>query len=148
MYEQFFEDPSNCKIWPDDFDKSTLPNDRWTPAEAAQILLNHIHNPHQALAHFVTEFPKSGYEPKDNTQIRNNVVDEKSPICNPYEVVPINSTLIDCDEQDGEASNSEDLNSHESTDSSESMWDEKDAEASNSEDLNSDESTDSSESLL
>ena len=121
MYEQFFEDPRNSEIWPEDFDKSTLPNDRWTPAEAAQILLNNTHTPHQALTHFVTEFPKSVSELKDNPVTRKNVADGKSAICNPCGVIPINSTLIVCDKQDEEASNAMDLNSDESTDSSASL---------------------------
>ena len=39
MYEHFFEDTHKSVLWPNNFDKNSLPNDRWTPAEAAQILL-------------------------------------------------------------------------------------------------------------
>ena len=58
MYEHFFEDTQNLGLWPEDFDKLRLPSDRWTPAEAAQILLGNTDNPHQALKHFINEYPK------------------------------------------------------------------------------------------
>ena len=40
MFEHFFNDKDNLSLWPENFDKSQVPNDRWTPAEATQILLN------------------------------------------------------------------------------------------------------------
>jgi len=67
MYEHFFEDPTNSQIWPENFDKTSLPNERWTPAEASQILLNNMDNPHQALDHFIKEFPLPVNVPKDDT---------------------------------------------------------------------------------
>ena len=60
MYESFFNDAeSNSHLWPNNFDRSDLPNDRWTPAETVQILLNHMHNPQQGLQHLLREHPKS-----------------------------------------------------------------------------------------
>ena len=58
MYEHFFNDTEHASLWPKDFDKSTLPDGRWTPAETTQILLNSIHDPHQGLTRLVTEFPE------------------------------------------------------------------------------------------
>ena len=58
MYEHFYEDTHTSGLWPDKFNKETLTGDRWTPAEAAQILLSQSDNPHQALESFVNEYPK------------------------------------------------------------------------------------------
>jgi SpoVK/Ycf46/Vps4 family AAA+-type ATPase len=66
MHEHFFEDTHYSKLWPLAFDKHSLPTDRWTPAEAAQILLGNTHDPHQALEHFVKEFPKSTFHNEDS----------------------------------------------------------------------------------
>lgn len=57
MYEHFFNDTEHLSLWPKEFDKSTLPDDRWTPAEVTQILLNNIHDPHRGLTQLVAEFP-------------------------------------------------------------------------------------------
>ena len=55
MYEHFYEDTHTSVLWPDEFNKDSLPGDRWTPAEAAQILLGQSDNPHQALNSFVND---------------------------------------------------------------------------------------------
>ena len=59
MYEHFFNDTDITLLWPKEFDKSLLPDDRWTPAEATQILLNNIHDPQRGLNQLVTEYPLS-----------------------------------------------------------------------------------------
>ena len=59
MFEHFFNDKDNLSLWPENFDKSQLPNDRWTPAEATQILLDNIHDPEQGLLQLVNEFPQA-----------------------------------------------------------------------------------------
>ena len=58
MYEHFFNDRDISTLWPEKFDKSQVPNDRWTPAEATQILLNNIQDPQQGLLQLVNEFPQ------------------------------------------------------------------------------------------
>ena len=58
MYEHFYEDTHIFGSWPGELNKDSLPGDRWTPAEAAQILLGQSDNPHQALDSFVNEYPK------------------------------------------------------------------------------------------
>ena len=59
MFEHFFNDKDNLSLWPENFDKSQVPNDRWTPAEATQILLDNIHDPEQGLLQLVSEFPQA-----------------------------------------------------------------------------------------
>ena len=59
MFEHFFNDKDNLSLWPENFDKCQVPNDRWTPAEATQILLDNIHDPEQGLLQLVNEFPKA-----------------------------------------------------------------------------------------
>ena len=59
MYEHFFNDRDISTLWPEKFDKSQVPNDRWTPAEATQILLDNIHDPEQGLQQLVNEFPQA-----------------------------------------------------------------------------------------
>ena len=59
MFEHFFNDKDNSSLWPENFDKSQVPNDRWTPAEATQILLDNIHDPEQGLLQLVNEFPQA-----------------------------------------------------------------------------------------
>ena len=59
MFEHFFYDKDNLSLWPENFDKSQVPNDRWTPAEATQILLDNIHDPEQGLLQLVNEFPQA-----------------------------------------------------------------------------------------
>ena len=59
MYEHFFNDRDISTLWPEKFDKSQVPNDRWTPAEATQILLDNIHDPEQGLLQLVNEFPQA-----------------------------------------------------------------------------------------
>ena len=59
MFEHFFNDEDNLSLWPENFDKSQVPNDRWTPAEATQILLDNIHDPEQGLLQLVNEFPQA-----------------------------------------------------------------------------------------
>ena len=60
MFEHFFNDKKdNLSLWPENFDKSQVPNDRWTPAEATQILLDNIHDPEQGLRQLVNEFPQA-----------------------------------------------------------------------------------------
>jgi chaperone BCS1 len=59
MYEHFFNDKDILSLWPENFDMSQVPNDRWTPAEATQILLNNIHDPQQGLLQLVNEFPQA-----------------------------------------------------------------------------------------
>merc|ERR1712061_559163 len=57
MYEHFFNDRETSTLWPKTFERSQLPNDRWTPAEATQILLNNIHDPQQGLHQLSYEYP-------------------------------------------------------------------------------------------
>ena len=59
MFEHFFNDKDKLSLWPENFDKSQVPNDRWTPAEATQILLDNIHDPEQGLLQLVNEFPQA-----------------------------------------------------------------------------------------
>jgi len=59
MYEHFFNDREKSTLWPTSFDKSLLPNDRWTPAEATQILLNNIHDPPKGLMQLVNDYPQA-----------------------------------------------------------------------------------------
>ena len=59
MFEHFFNDKDNLSLWPENFDKSQVPNDRWTPAEATQILLDNIHDHEQGLLQLVNEFPQA-----------------------------------------------------------------------------------------
>lgn len=67
MYEHFFNDTDISLLWPKQFDKSLLPDDRWTPAETTQILLNNIHDPQRGLTQLVTEYPQSNKkEESDN----------------------------------------------------------------------------------
>ena len=116
MYEHFFEDIRNVELWPENFDKSSLPTDRWTPAEAAQILLGNTHNPHQALEHFVKEYPKSKFETQDNKTMNTNNQEKENMNLSLDE-----SPLSASDKLDGEDSSSDDLNSDESHDSSVSL---------------------------
>ena len=58
MYEHFFNDRENSTLWPENLDKSQLPGDRWTPAEATQILLSYIHDPPKGLTQLVNEYPQ------------------------------------------------------------------------------------------
>jgi len=58
MYEHFFNDKDSSTLWPNTFDKSTLPENRWTPAEATQILLNNIYSPHKGLDQLVNTVPQ------------------------------------------------------------------------------------------
>ena len=64
MYDHFFEDfcLQGAKLWPTQFDKSTLPTNRWTPAETIQILLGNTNNPHRALRQLVNDIPSNGYD--------------------------------------------------------------------------------------
>ena len=68
MYEHFFNDRDLASLWPEKFDKTQLPDDIWTPAEATQILLNNIHDPHRGLEQLVNNLPntKEGIEIKQN----------------------------------------------------------------------------------
>ena len=59
MYEHFFNDTDISSLWPEKFDKSQVPNERWTPAEVTQILLNNIQDPQQGLLQLVNEFPQA-----------------------------------------------------------------------------------------
>ena len=59
MFEHFFKEKDKLSLWPENFDKSQVPNDRWTPAEATQILLDNIHDPEQGLLQLVNEFPQA-----------------------------------------------------------------------------------------
>ena len=59
MYEHFFNDRDISTLWPEKFDTSQVPNDRWTPAEANQIFLNNIQDPQQGLLQLVNEFPQA-----------------------------------------------------------------------------------------
>ena len=51
MYEHFYSphqsrgnyDKPSKEIWPNDFDKTSLPSNQWTPAQATQILIRNIH---------------------------------------------------------------------------------------------------------
>jgi len=58
MYEHFFNDREKSTLWPTTFDKSQLPGDRWTPAEATQILLSNIHDPPKGLDQLVNDYPQ------------------------------------------------------------------------------------------
>ena len=69
MFEHFFNDKDNLSLWPENFDKSQVPNDRWTPAEANQIFLNNIQDPQQGLLQLVNEFPQAKDKVTDQTLI-------------------------------------------------------------------------------
>ena len=75
MYDHFFQDIhfAGGKLWPDEFDKSTLPTDRWTPAEAVQILLGNTHTPHRALKQFVHDIPLNGYKGNKESKSAENL---------------------------------------------------------------------------
>ena len=62
MYEHFFKDRDSSSLWPNTFERSQLPDDRWTPAEATQILLNNIHDPQQGLQQLTNEYPHTKKE--------------------------------------------------------------------------------------
>ena len=64
MYDHFFEDFcfQGAELWPTQFDKSTLPTNRWTPAETIQILLGNTNTPHRALRQLVNDIPSNGYD--------------------------------------------------------------------------------------
>merc|ERR1712096_44973 len=68
MYEHFFNDTEKSLLWPGKFDKSSLPDDRWTPAEVTQILLNNIHDPHRGLTQLVTEYPQTNQKEESQNQ--------------------------------------------------------------------------------
>ena len=104
MYEHFYEDTHTSGLWPHEFSKDRLPGDRWTPAEAAQILLGQSDNPHQALDSFVNEYPKptisrdgretisEGSVPNASTHIiHSNFVDKDN-------INESNLTDLSCDE--------------------------------------------------
>ena len=76
MYEHFYEDSQSVDLWPVNFDKSSLPSDRWTPAEAAQILLGNTHEPHQALEQFINEFPASQFKTENDLNPVDNIRNE------------------------------------------------------------------------
>jgi chaperone BCS1 len=67
MYEHFFNDKDSSMLWPNTFDKSTLPENRWTPAEATQILLNNIYSPHKGLDQLVNNVPQSTEKKTNDT---------------------------------------------------------------------------------
>ena len=67
MYEHFFNDKDSSTLWPNTFDKSTLPENRWTPAEATQILLNNIYSPHKGLDQLVNTVPQSTEKKTNDT---------------------------------------------------------------------------------
>jgi DNA replication protein DnaC len=67
MYEHFFNDRESSSLWPKTFERSQLPDDRWTPAEATQILLNNIHDPHQGLQHLLYEYPQTKKSLEENS---------------------------------------------------------------------------------
>ena len=50
MYENFFQ-----AALPDTFDRTSLPDRRWTPAEATQVFLNNMHNPPAGLRQLVSQ---------------------------------------------------------------------------------------------
>ena len=77
MYEHFFNDRDISSLWPENFDKSQVPNDRWTPAEANQILLNNIQDPKQGLLQLVNEFPQAKDKVDDVTD--QKLINFKNP---------------------------------------------------------------------
>ena len=54
MYKNFFQ-----MALPDNFDRSSLPNRKWTPAEAAQVFLNNMHHPPTGLQQLVSQTPEA-----------------------------------------------------------------------------------------
>lgn len=80
MYEHFFEDHHLSDLWPTNFDKCSLPTDRWTPAEASQILLSHTNNPHQALETFVQEYPQSSFKVEEQQPQPAIVIQGQDPL--------------------------------------------------------------------
>ena len=76
IYQHFFGDSQCLDLWPVGFDKSTLPTDRWSPAEAVQILLGNINHPHQALGYLINDFPSSGYETEDASKPTKDLKEE------------------------------------------------------------------------
>merc|ERR1719288_257515 len=78
MYEHFFADMSEREIWPEDFDRSQLPNDRWTPAEAAQVLLTNSENPRSALNDFIDKMPNSSFKLETNNNTTSDELEEVS----------------------------------------------------------------------
>lgn len=59
MYEHFCGSyDSENDIWPEKFQKGNLPTDKWTPAEAAQILVRNIRSPLQGLMQLADEHLK------------------------------------------------------------------------------------------
>ena len=62
MYEHFFKDRESSSLWPKTFERSQLPDDRWTPAEATHILLNNIYDPQQGLQQLTNEYPHTKKE--------------------------------------------------------------------------------------
>ena len=78
MFEHFFNDKKdNLSLWPENFDKSQVPNDRWTPAEATQILLDNIHDPEQGLLQLVNEFPQANDTLEDIAD--QKLISDKNP---------------------------------------------------------------------
>jgi SpoVK/Ycf46/Vps4 family AAA+-type ATPase len=53
MYQHFFQ-----TTIPLSFDKTRLPDRKWTPAETTQVFLNHMHAPLQGLAYLITANPE------------------------------------------------------------------------------------------
>ena len=53
MYENFFQAPP-----PDTFDRNSLPDKRWTPAEVTQIFINNIQHPPTGLKHLASKTPR------------------------------------------------------------------------------------------
>ena len=75
MYDHFFEDFcfQGAELWPLQFDKSTLPTNRWTPAETIQILLGNTNTPHRALRQLVNDVPSNGYDEKERLKPAENL---------------------------------------------------------------------------
>lgn len=53
MYKHFFQ-----TTLPKSFDKDSLPDRKWTPAEATQVFLNHMDNPPGGLRYLITARPE------------------------------------------------------------------------------------------
>lgn len=75
MYKHFFNDRDIELLWPENFDKSHVPNDRWTPAEASQIFLNNIQDPQKGLLQLINDFPQA----KDNVDMISTKNPEEEP---------------------------------------------------------------------
>jgi len=55
MYQHFFQ-----ATIPEDSDKESLPDKKWTPAEVIRVFLHHMRNPPEALKYLITAKPQDG----------------------------------------------------------------------------------------